>query len=178
MRRCYPSTIRVVRDSAEQRPLPFPGSLHWRDRYDRPVLLRVQPVKKSLWTGDYALDGTWAKDKAGKFYALVERKGAMTELNTNFLTKDWDRRFKNCMDRLAEEAYHSLLFLDLRPESLMLTTQYVKDPKRVLDKMFRECTSRGIEVMIVPPSNGSRSGELVLRWLLAKTAPYAWSTLA
>lgn len=97
----------------------------------------------------------------------------MTELWTNLFTDDW-RRFSNCLDRMRDEAVRRLLFLDLKAETLVMTTRYVPEPRKVLDKLFRECVRRDIEVMLVPPSNSTRSGELVVRWLLAATNAVIW----
>lgn len=173
MQRRYPGVLTVIRDTSEINPLKFPETIQWWDSDSVPHLFRVHVVRESLFTGDYAFKGRLQKARDGRTVALVERKGAMTELWTNLFTDDW-RRFSNCLDRMRDEAVRRLLFLDLRPETLIMTTRYVPEPRKVLDKLFRECVRRDIETMLVPPSNSTRSGELVVRWLLAATNSVLW----
>lgn len=163
----FPHQVTVLIDERERKPLEFPKSLWWWSPARHEHLLRVRTVVKRLRTGDYAIRGY-------RDVVLVERKGSLSELAKNLFTRDVSR-FRAALDRLQRECRHPTLLLDMSAQ--LRASRYARNPDQIIDGITREAIQRGLHLLWLPPtSRGTRTGELVLRWMwqciyLEKLAP-------
>ena len=169
MKRPPPRTLTVLVDDREKNPLRFPATLKWWDG-SRSHVLGVRTLRRRMITGDYALQGYEES-------CLIERKGRLEELYTNFCTVKDASRMHRCLGRLVEACRHPVLLLDIPVANALTATQYAPYPPRLWDTMFRRLLRDKISVLWVPqgrsPQSAARSGELVLRYIWAA----AWNDL-
>lgn len=151
-------TITILQDTREKKPLMFPETVKLRGRR-----YSVKVKKARLDAGDYKLEGS---DDV-----IVERKASIRELHQNLATYD-KRRMKKALNKLTKAAKRPILFVEGTLSELFQESKYCPDPPTIVQKLFDECTARGIPVWFVGrcayPAKRRKAGELVLRALLAK----------
>ena len=154
-------TETLIIDSREKKPLRFPGYVSFRFRGQVHTHKLVTPIRP-LSTGDYALLGR-------EQVAIVERKGSIGELHANLLTRDRSR-FLRELDRMADDVAYAAVLLDFPVNQAFQPTRYWEHPSWALDALLVELVPRKISLLWVPPSrNICRTGEVVVKWLLAAT---------
>lgn len=152
-------------DDREKKPLSFPSHIVCLDRSRSPtdqrtIVREVQVIPQTLVTGDYMISNR----------AVVERKGALTEVAKNCLTSDGRRRFVAACDRLSQFPRRLLLL----EGSLSPFPQPVGDkehPGLACDALLDIIGERGIDLMVLPvstPAQRRGAGEWALRWLLSQ----------
>jgi len=128
--------LEVLVDAREQRPLPLPARFIWHStRWDRPGTahqFRVIPIVGTLAWGDYCLKGF----ERG---CVVERKGSLEEVQQNLMSKDRPR-FLKALTRLVDNCAYPILLLDFS----IRRSQFVPEPDRVLDELYRTCAAYGV----------------------------------
>jgi len=169
-----PRTLEVLWDCREQKELMFPKRFTWYTRDGRPHTSQVTTTKCTLPSGDYTIKTPgmtlvkrpkleYPQPEPWSPLVLAERKGSMEELWKNLMTKDRGRELRK-WDRMKEECPAVVLFLDLR-FGLRKST-YCPEPAATVDRLFRECVMRKMDVLSVPPGRDPYvSGEILLRWL-------------
>jgi ERCC4-type nuclease len=93
----------ILVDEREKKPFTFPEHIVCLDPTKEPwaqrgVTIRLRTQKRTLKTGDYAIDGS---------NCVVERKGSINEITQNLLTQDGRRRFSDCCKRLRDTTSRS-----------------------------------------------------------------------
>lgn len=164
---------RVLVDSREKKPLPIPGMLSFLDDAHpatrrRRQTVRIQSETRELKTGDYVLEGHERE-------VVVERKGAVSEILQNTLTKD-RTRFVKALDRLASESTSPWVIMEGTPVDMVTPTRWCPDPHLACDSLQRLLLERSIGLILVPTKNVSQrraAGEFVAR-LLVNGAHTAW----
>lgn len=146
----------VITDTREQRGIIFPRSLVWHNRFGAPALIRITPINRQLETGDHTLVGY-------ETLITVDMKRQMTEVAAN-VTTDWVR-FKAVLDRMRSFKAAAIA-LQFPPGHASRPTKHVPNPDRVMDRLYQECYSRGIEVWWCNHLEVINTGKQVLRWLL------------
>lgn len=162
-----PTTLNILRDSREKKPLPFPKTLHtYITRTGKAHLFCVRDKCVTMPFGDYALEGFEAR-------CTIERKGSVRELQQNLLTDDY-KRFMCAIKRLQDSTKFPIILLDFNLAEATRRTKYVKEPERVMDMfwslMFRLQSRKRLGVLWL--GNGTRThprlkkGEQIIRVLL------------
>ncbi|HCT51577.1 MAG TPA: hypothetical protein DF712_03875, partial [Balneola sp.] len=98
-------------------------------------------IKEQLETGDYQLQ----EDPMG---TVIERKGSLSELSKNCITKD-NKRFLSALDRLAE-ARNPILMAEGTPTNFLRPQRYVEKPEIVLDCLLKFLQERKIQLLLMP----------------------------
>lgn len=160
-------TVRVLIDSREKEPLPFPATLPTSLSGVRKKTLALETSRRTLKTGDYMLD------LPGPLHdrSCVERKCGAREVHSCFLGS---ARTRVCgaggqLDRLALFT-SPLLLIEAPYTSLLKTTEHNPDGPYLLEAVFHACNLRGIAVHCLPNQHRGarrRTGEWVVRYLLA-----------
>jgi ERCC4-type nuclease len=125
------------------------------------VTVRLRTQKRTLKTGDYAIDGGTA---------VVERKGSIDEITQNLLTSDGRRRFTDCCKRLRDTTTRPLLLL----EGLVGMPEVKAGkphPGLAIDSLLRILQEHGIGLMVLPtgtPAQRRAAGEWTARWLITQ----------
>ena len=124
--------------------------------------IQLKVVRAKLATGDYALMGY-------EKLSLVERKGSITELYQNCLTKD-KVRFEACLKRLSEESADPWVLVEGSPSSLFKPNRHLPvEPGTVIDGLQRLLMAYNVGLLLMPAkSAGERraAGEWVARRLI------------
>lgn len=157
-----PRRLRVAVDTAEKKPWPFPKSLCFRD-----TSIRVEVERVPLYAGDYqiALGGQSHTEST-----IVERKGSISELYKNVFTAD-RRRFLAALDKLVSSTKRPVIALNFKVTQVFTPTPLVREPEKVLDKLYEYAAERGIPIMWLPPTPiPIHNGEVLLRWMLTQAA--------
>ena len=98
-------------------------------------------VDQQLEVGDYQL----GENPMG---VVVERKGSLTELHQNCITKD-SKRFIKSLDKLAQ-AKHPYLMVEGTPTNFFAFNRYVESPEVVVDVLTNLLTERNIQLIMMP----------------------------
>jgi len=159
------STIILLQDAREKTPLTFPSTINILTSSNpyRVVPHFVHVVKKTLITGDYAIQG--AEDAC-----LVERKGSLQEVAMN-CTDDRDRpRFIRSLERLSSSCRHPVLLFEGDMKAVLKPTPRLPNPGPALDALFRLLLDYRISFHTYRPTSMAdrrTCGELVVRLLFA-----------
>lgn len=156
------NNLTILIDTREQQPLSFPANIVMRRPSDgKPTSYRVRTEKHTLSEGDYALAGY-------EGCCLIERKGQISEVYQNVMSKDLPR-FIRAIDRMAAACDHPMLLLEATLSQLGQPTKLCPEPQVALDTLQRLCAERGITFFLAP-GNSTRyrvaTGELVARTLI------------
>lgn len=142
-------------DTREKNRVLFPAQMQWGDHRGWRKIFRVQTEAATLKTGDYMMQGY-----AG---CCVERKGSLSELNSNVNSKD-AARFLRCLKRLSGVS-HPYILLDF-PLNQLQRNEYVRDGALVMDRLYRTMQQHGIGLLWVPATstkNRTMLGEQIAR---------------
>ena len=157
-----PTSITVLVDTREQRPLLFPANIKVWEYGGKPQLVKIKTKRIGLATADYALQGHEAT-------ALVERKGSLDELGKNLTSPDRRRQFAEFI-RLRDTTANALIVIDENPVRLLDVTER-SNPDMVLTELFSAMNRHDLRLMVVggtKTTTGRRKlGEFVVRWLLS-----------
>lgn len=152
------SAIVLLQDTREKMPLLFPAVLAVRGQ-NRTVSVKPQ----TLSTGDYAIEGA-------ESLGLIERKGSLRELWTNFCTGDFPR-VRRALVRLRDAAIYPALLLESGIDEILTPTDDVPNPGPVLQRFLDQLVIHRIPLLFVGsckyPTRRRQVGEFVIRWLLA-----------
>lgn len=161
----------VLVDKAEKRPLPFPPEYFWTFGRGARMTRRTFKVKTEsmhLPYGDYLLKGF-------ETVAGVERKGSVSELAMNHLTKDRGR-YERALGKLIKGVRYPYLLLEM-PAGSFMTDPYVADTNEVMNNVAMTTAWKGLRVMAWHVGNTTAArmnvGLQVVRWLWA----HAWESL-
>lgn len=156
----------ILVDEREKKPFTFPEHVVCLDPTRDPcaqrgVTVRLRTQKRTLKTGDYAIDGGTA---------VVERKGSLDEIAQNLLTQDGRRRFTDCCKRLRDTTDRPLLLLEglvgmpePRPGK--------PHPGLAIDALMRILQEYAIGLMVLPTGTAGQrraAGEWTARWLITQ----------
>lgn len=156
----------VLVDEREKKPFVFPEYLVCMDPTKDPcrqsgITVRLRTQKRTLKTGDYAIDGS---------PAVVERKGSIDEITQNLLTPDGRRRFTDCCKRLRDTTTSPMLLLEGQvgaPEPKAGKPH----PGIAVDALMRILQEYAIGLMVLPtatPNQRRAAGEWTARWLITQ----------
>ena len=156
----------ILVDEREKKPFTFPEHIVCLDPTKEPwaqrgVTIRLRTQKRTLKTGDYAIDGS---------NCVVERKGSIDEITQNLLTQDGRRRFSDCCKRLRDTTSRPLLLL----EGLVGMPEVKAGkphPGLAVDSLLRILQEHGIGLMVLPtgtPAQRRAAGEWTARWLITQ----------
>ena len=167
-----PKTVTVLIDSREKstKAIEFPRTLLVPgDRGYGTHSVRISTVKKELKTGDYMLASASGKPflaKDGRPASACERKGSVSELNTNLNSNDRQRALR-AWDRMAAEIAHPFALFDFKLHECYAPKTYMKMPTLVISQMFRELALRAdMPVLWLPPAaKPVRVGEMLLHYM-------------
>ncbi len=152
-----PNPLIVIRDSAEKKAELMPEYIRWKPPGGPSLLLPIMPVKKTLVTGDYALDTM-------QDIAAVEKKGCTSEVWA-CVKGDRHRNFREQLRRLSEMPRAALLFT-MSPGGFESPSSYIKKPKELMDGLLRMLPPN-LPLFFLPHGrNPTRVGEFIVRWLL------------
>jgi ERCC4-type nuclease len=156
----------ILVDEREKKPFTFPEYIVCLDPNKDPchqsgITVRLRTQKRTMKTGDYALDGG---------AAVVERKGSLDEITQNLLTPDGRRRFAECCRRLRDETARPLLLLEG-----LVGTPIIKPgkphPGLAIDSLMRILQEYAIGLIVLPTSTAGQrraAGEWAARWLITQ----------
>ena len=155
MNRRIPKSLTVDVDDREKYPILFPRSMKYFDKFRKPHLIQLIIRKQRLRFGDYRL----ACDPRG---CVVERKGSVSELANNLLTKDRPRTLR-ALHRLVKECRTPVLVLDIRLSDFFLNprTPHQPPPSITICELFRVLQDLGIHLFIP----GACKGTIIRRCL-------------
>ena len=156
----------ILVDEREKKPFTFPEHIVCLDPTRDPcaqrgVTVRLRTQKRTLKTGDYAIDGSTS---------VVERKGSIDEITQNLLTPDGRRRFTDCCKRLRDTTTRPLLLL----EGLVGMPEVKAGkphPGLAVDSLLRILNEHSIGLMVLPtgtPAQRRAAGEWTARWLITQ----------
>lgn len=156
--------FRIVQDSREKKPLPFPRSLELLSYTASPckqipVRVNIQVISTTLQAADYILDDhpTNAYLGVGASTAcIIERKYSLDELHTNIFNRKRRASFIRCLDRMAEGWNFPLLLLEGTLSSLYNNTRPEVHGGLVMDEVMRLCLSRGVGLQIAEGNTQSK----------------------
>lgn len=161
--RVAPNDLVILVDKREKNPLVFPSTMLVSTGWTR-HLFKVITKPQTLKTGDYAVEGF-------EDICLVERKGSMEELQSNFFGQRDSWRFRRCLERLRDSTKHPVLLFDIALASAFRATEFSKNPSDVLDAALRACIRYNVTPLwLTPPvaaAWASRTGEFVARMMWA-----------
>ena len=169
-----PRSITVLIDNREKDPLPMPAFIPWfLGRELKPHIIKITTKASKLGAGDYAIEGNHQ-------FAIIERKGSLRELASNFLSADWPR-FQKAIEKFVDATDHPILLVEGGYSDL---TSYsgvspqasrfqLPDPHCVLDILNRIVVRYNLQLTITGPTNTIAQrrmvGEFALRMLLNHT---------
>lgn len=160
MKVVIPQSLDLIIDSNEQDPLLFPDQFVWWRYPDHVHTIRLNKIRERLPFGDYAFKGL-------ANVACVERKGCLSEINKNLLSRD-RRRANAAFRKLVEGSKHPFLWLDFTI-GMALNDKYVDNPSRTLDILYHYAASRGLSIIWAGPGTTTygrtMAGEQVVRLL-------------
>lgn len=154
----------ITIDKQEKRAIKFPEYIHcWHKGHDETIKLSFD--SQSLHAGDYY---------AARHDAGLERKGCIEELwDCLFISGRLEKQFTKM--QIYRRKY---LFLDFGIGAGFLPTQLrdaagnllakIDKPWRALDETLRLCAKYSVHLLWVPPTGGTRSGELIARALFCE----------
>jgi ERCC4-type nuclease len=168
-----PTSVTVLIDANEQKPLLFPRSIMYYgncgSRSGQRV--RVQTKRKRLETGDYTLVGS-------EPLVLIERKGSIVELVSNFLTADRARAL-SAFDRLSAACEVPILLLEGSPSDLWSQCSVDRvlgrglEIERALDELCRIVVGNGLRLLWTgrckTPTSRRHLGAFIVHLLLTYT---------
>lgn len=161
--------FQILQDSREKVPLLFPNSISllpptWNIQQSpssRQALLTVEKI--TLTTGDYALKGF-------ESVCLVERKGAVSEVCKNCLTREGRRKFASACQRLSLACSFPVLLLEGDIPSYCDADPRTQTPPGAgLDALLRMVADYGLHLLTIPRTTSAGRytvGEWVARLLI------------
>ena len=159
----------INQDDREKTPLVFPAHMTILCPLSLPIDRRTQTIelvveKMRLETGDYLLKG---HEKV----TLLERKGSLTEVAGNCLTREGRRKFVECCRRLRASCERPILMLEGSPAILRSPIRGLEDvpPGVPFDALYRLLREYGIELLLLPGTSlpqRQAMGEFVARVLV------------
>lgn len=150
-----PTSITILADCREKKPLPFPSTLRMltfnglpESRRETVVTLAVKQSR--MEAADYALD-----DAPGACYSLrgtviVERKAALDEIATNCLDSSRRAHFVRCLTRMAAAFPRPFLIFEGGLPALYRASRQNPSPWLAIDALQRLCLSHNVPIINIP----------------------------
>lgn len=170
-----PTTLTIIVDSREKKPLTFPEHIAVLSPHHLPeqkvqIPYRIRVQTKTIETGDYVLG-----DDGGVLYTMpehplcgvVETKRSMSEVSANLFDPHRRTLFLAQLSRMRARFSKPLLVLEGGYDHLE-DDQYVH-PGLAIDGLQRSCMQNGVHLTTIPtntPRQRRLCGEFVLRWLI------------
>lgn len=127
-----PKSFTVLVDTRERYPFLFPSSVVWYPYCTASLgyTVEIKTKREELSFGDYCLEGH-------EHVVCIEKKGSLSELTGNLLTKDRNRAVR-AFQRLADAVQHPYLFLEMGMAELFPArpSDYEGNPELILDSLF------------------------------------------
>lgn len=159
----------ILIDKREKTPLVFPEWIVMPLAPYKQTEVRLKTKVVTLDAGDYVLEGE-------ESLCGIERKGHITEISKNLLTKKDRPRFLKAFDKLRDDFQRPILLIEGSPTQLLRPGKYAPEPELALSHLMRESTIRGIEFLVLPSSTIStrRAVGIIAANLLIQTAVHGW----
>lgn len=139
-----PSSLTVVVDSREKKPLLIPSTVRIvPPGGGKPRRVTIQTRKETLEAGDYLL-------AEGRERAVIERKNSLNELSVNLTVPHRRRNFLREMERFRDGFSWPILLVEGSPAELEKGVKEDVDPDVVRDLLFDITRTYGIHLQWMP----------------------------
>lgn len=164
-------TIRILIDSREKEPLPFPANLPLYRPDGKKETVRILTSKSTMKTGDYRLETSPPTQDFPS--CIIERKCGLREIQDCFMGRSRKRvcEASGQLDRLSTATPAPVLLLECSPLALLRQSAQNPDGPFLADRVLFECARHQIELHCLPVLNRTtriQAGEWVARKLLAE----------
>ena len=144
--------IVILVDDREKKPLLFPSTIVMLNPHQPPtskkqVTVRIAAQKCRLETADYLIQGD---DSVGG----IERKGSISEIAQNCLTKDGRRKFLDCLKRLKDNFKYPILLFEGEIHKVQSARIHIPGPKFnpgiAVDALMRLTLEYEVPIYLMP----------------------------